>query len=159
MKRTLQSLACGKVRVLKKTNKTVEVANDEPFHFNKGFTSKLLRLKVNAVQMKETVRGRRAEGWCRMCRASLPRAAPHPRPGAAAQRAEKEATDKHVERNRQYQVDAALVRIMKTRKQLSHQLLLSEVFQQLRFPAKVGAWPHAIHRARVLTHAPARPRM
>jgi cullin-4 len=35
-------------------------------------------------------------------------------------------------------VDAAIVRIMKTRKTLSHTALLGEVFSQLRFPAKVG---------------------
>ena len=36
------------------------------------------------------------------------------------------------------QVDAAIVRTMKTRKQLSHQLLISELFGQLKFPAKAS---------------------
>lgn len=38
--------------------------------------------------------------------------------------------------DRQYQIDAALVRIMKTRKSLSHKLLIQEALQQLKFPLK-----------------------
>jgi cullin-4 len=40
-----------------------------------------------------------------------------------------------VAQDRQYQIDAAVVRIMKMRKTLGHQSLLTELFQQLRFPA------------------------
>lgn len=35
------------------------------------------------------------------------------------------------------QVDAAVVRIMKTRKTLKHNLLMNELFEQLKFPVKV----------------------
>lgn len=38
--------------------------------------------------------------------------------------------------DRLYAIDAAVVRIMKGRKQLSHPLLISELLAQLRFPAK-----------------------
>lgn len=38
--------------------------------------------------------------------------------------------------DRQHQMDAALVRTMKARRQLSHQLLLGEVLPQLRFAVK-----------------------
>ena len=50
----------------------------------------------------------------------------------------KEDEDTHtlVFRDRQYQVDAAIVRIMKSRKKLAHNLLMSELFAQLRFPAR-----------------------
>ena len=41
-------------------------------------------------------------------------------------------------RDRQYQVDAAIVRIMKARKTLSHTMLMSELFGQLKFPCKVS---------------------
>ena len=49
---------------------------------------------------------------------------------------ETEETHERVFRDRQYQVDAAIVRIMKSRKTLSHALLMAEVFQQIRFPAR-----------------------
>lgn len=39
-------------------------------------------------------------------------------------------------RDRQYQVDAAIVRIMKTRRVLQHSQLVSELYNQLKFPMK-----------------------
>jgi len=51
---------------------------------------------------------------------------------------ENEKTQENIFKDRQYQVDAAIVRIMKTRKSLSHQLLISELFQHLKFPAKTS---------------------
>jgi cullin-4 len=42
--------------------------------------------------------------------------------------------------DRQYQIDAAIVRIMKMRKTLSHNLLISELYNQLKFPVKVYDW-------------------
>ncbi|KAF5944755.1 hypothetical protein HYC85_018832 [Camellia sinensis] len=105
LRRTLQSLACGKVRVLLKSPKGKEVEDDDSFVFNDGFTAPLYRIKVNAIQMKETVE-------------------------------ENTSTTERVFQDRQYQVDAAIVRIMKTRKVLSHTLLITELFQQLKFPIK-----------------------
>ncbi|KAI8568421.1 hypothetical protein RHMOL_Rhmol02G0197900 [Rhododendron molle] len=105
LRRTLQSLACGKVRVLQKVPKGREVEDDDSFEFNEGFTAPLYRIKVNAIQMKETVE-------------------------------ENTSTTERVFQDRQYQVDAAIVRIMKTRKVLSHTLLITELFQQLKFPIK-----------------------
>ncbi|KAL9253206.1 Cullin-4-like protein [Drosera capensis] len=97
LRRTLQSLACGKVRVLQKIPKGREVEDNDCFLFNDTFTAPLYRIKVNAIQMKETV----------------------------------EENTSTTER-----VDAAIVRIMKTRKVLSHTLLITELFQQLKFPIK-----------------------
>ncbi|KAK9722077.1 hypothetical protein K7432_002964 [Basidiobolus ranarum] len=107
LERTLQSLACGKVRVLTKYPKGREVDEADNFSFNKDFTAPLFRIKVNAIQMKETVE-------------------------------ENTNTTERVFQDRQYQVDAAIVRIMKTRKQLSHTLLMNELFEQLRFPVKAS---------------------
>ncbi|CAJ0949958.1 unnamed protein product, partial [Mesorhabditis belari] len=50
--------------------------------------------------------------------------------------AEKAHVEEEVSADRIYQIDAALVRTMKTRKTLTHQGLLQELFSQLRFPVK-----------------------
>jgi len=47
---------------------------------------------------------------------------------------ENKETHERVFQDRQYQVDAAIVRIMKARKTLSHRELIGELFKQLRFP-------------------------
>lgn len=47
-------------------------------------------------------------------------------------------TNAEVEQARQHQIDAAVVRVMKTRKTLEHQLLLAELFKLLRFPVKAA---------------------
>jgi len=49
---------------------------------------------------------------------------------------ENEQTTERVFQDRQYQIDAAIVRIMKARKTLTHSLLISELYQQLKFPLK-----------------------
>jgi len=105
LKRTLQSLACGKVRVLTKQPKGRDVEDADTFIINDEFTHKLYRIKINTIQLKETVE-------------------------------ENEKTHEAVVRDRHYQIDAAIVRIMKARKTLSHTLLMGELFNQLKFPAK-----------------------
>lgn len=55
LRRTLQSLACGKARVLTKFPKSREVNDKDNFKFNNEFTAKLFRIKINSIQMKETV--------------------------------------------------------------------------------------------------------
>ncbi|XP_052895296.1 cullin-4B [Anopheles moucheti] len=60
LKRTLQSLACGKARVLTKIPKGREVENTDNFHFNNEFTNKLFRIKINQIQMKETTEEQKA---------------------------------------------------------------------------------------------------
>lgn len=105
LRRTLQSLACGKARVLQKTPRGREVEDGDMFQFNVDFINKLFRIKINQIQMKETSE-------------------------------EQKATEERVFQDRQYQIDAAVVRIMKMRKTLGHNLLISELFLQLKFPVK-----------------------
>ncbi|RMX67379.1 hypothetical protein DD238_000823 [Peronospora effusa] len=107
LRRTLQSLACGKTRVLQKVPKGKDVNDDDLFVYNAQFTNQFIRIKINSIQMKETKK-------------------------------ENEDTHERVFRDRQYQVDAAIVRIMKARKKLSHALLMTEIFTQVRFPAKAA---------------------
>lgn len=54
---------------------------------------------------------------------------------------EQVSTTERVFQDRQYQIDAAVVRIMKMRKTLSHNLLVSELYNQLKFPVKVPPPP------------------
>ena len=103
LKRTLQSLACGRERVLLKDPKGKDVNDSDIFTFNSKYTSKLYRVRINAIQMKESVD-------------------------------ESKKTNEMVLQDRQHQIDAAIVRIMKTRKTLGHKLLISELISQLRFP-------------------------
>ncbi len=49
---------------------------------------------------------------------------------------EGEQTREAVQRDRRYQIDAAIVRVMKTRRSLAHSLLVAELYNQLRFPVK-----------------------
>ena len=51
----MQSLACGKARVLLKSPKGREVEDGDVFSFNADFQNKLFRIKINQIQMKETV--------------------------------------------------------------------------------------------------------
>ena len=50
-------------------------------------------------------------------------------------KAEQTQTHERVFADRQYAVDATIVRIMKTRKTMTHSELMSQVIEHLRFPA------------------------
>uniref|UniRef100_A0A665W8T8 Cullin 4A n=1 Tax=Echeneis naucrates TaxID=173247 RepID=A0A665W8T8_ECHNA len=56
LRRTLQSLACGKARVLNKNPRGKDVEDGDRFNFNNDFKHKLFRIKINQIQMKETVK-------------------------------------------------------------------------------------------------------
>ena len=103
LRRTLQSLACGKVKLLQKEPKGREIDDGNVFSLVQNFDEKQYRIKINAIQMKQTAK-------------------------------EKKDTSDRVFQDRQYQVDAAIVRVMKTRKTLGHQELIQELFRHLRFP-------------------------
>lgn len=105
LQRTLQSLACGKIRVLTKHPKGKDINPADEFSFNNDFVHPLFRIKINTIQMKETTE-------------------------------EQTRTHAQVDQDRKYQIEAAIVRIMKTRKQLTHTQLVTELYTQLKFPVE-----------------------
>nr|CAD2175465.1 unnamed protein product [Meloidogyne enterolobii] len=54
LKRTLQSLACGKFRVLIKQPKGKDINSDDNFVLNEEFNDRLYRIRISQVQMRET---------------------------------------------------------------------------------------------------------
>ena len=52
--RTLQSLACGKSKVLSKHPKGRDIGKTDTFTFNEAFTDARIRVKINQIQLKET---------------------------------------------------------------------------------------------------------
>ncbi|KAA8494050.1 Cullin-4 [Porphyridium purpureum] len=107
LKRVLLSLACGKVttRVILKEPKGAELGENDRFVFNEQFTHKMMKIKINSIQLKETPE-------------------------------ENKDTTEKVFQDRQYQIDAAIVRVMKTRKVATHTNLLTELYSILKFPHK-----------------------
>lgn len=105
LKRTVQSLAVGKVKILTKEPRAKEVSDEDKLTFNARCKLNLYKMKINSVQLKETPE-------------------------------EKTLTEDQIFLDRQYQIDAAIVRIMKTRRKLTHNELLTEIFQHLKFPVR-----------------------
>lgn len=56
LSRTLQSLACGKVRVLTKHPQGKDVLQIDSFSFNDKFTHPRIKIKINQIQQNQTVR-------------------------------------------------------------------------------------------------------
>ena len=106
--RTLKSLCLGKVRLLTRCSgagDAAPLAEEESFAWKKDFKHKMLRIKINTIQVQETAE-------------------------------ESDQTREAVQRDRKYQIDAAIVRVMKTRRSLAHSQLVSELYNQLKFPVK-----------------------
>lgn len=96
LKRTLQSLACGQYRVLKKTPKGKDVNTDDSFSVNPSFSHPKYRIKINNIQAQET-------------------------------KEENKETHERVAADRHFETQAAIVRIMKGRKTITHANLVVEV--------------------------------
>lgn len=101
VKRTLQSLACAKFKVLTKSPKGRDVNETDSFTYNEKFTDSRFRVKINQIQLKET-------------------------------KEENKATHKRVAEDRHYETQAAIVRIMKSRKKIGHNELIVEVIKATR---------------------------
>lgn len=103
LKRSLQSLACVKGKnVIRKEPMSKEVAEDDAFFFNDKFSSKLYKVKIGTVVAQKE---------------SEP---------------EKQETRQRVEEDRKPQIEAAIVRIMKSRRVLDHNNIVAEVTKQLQ---------------------------
>ena len=101
LKRGLQSLACAKFKILNKEPKGRDVNEDDVFTFNADFSAKHLRFKVGTVTASKE------------------------------NEVEKQETRQKVDEDRKPQIDAALVRVMKSRKEMDHNALIAEVTKQL----------------------------
>ncbi|EMS62017.1 Cullin-3A [Triticum urartu] len=103
LKRCLQSLACVKGKnVLRKEPMSKDISEDDTFYFNDKFTSKLVKVKIGTVV------------------------------AAKESEPEKQETRQRVEEDRKPQIEAAIVRIMKSRRVLDHNSIVSEVTKQLQ---------------------------
>ncbi|XP_057447618.1 cullin-3B-like [Lotus japonicus] len=103
LKRCLQSLACVKGKnVLRKEPMSKDIAEDDAFLFNDKFTSKFFKVKIGTVVAQ---------------RESEP---------------ENLETRQRVEEDRKPQIEAAIVRIMKSRRTLDHNNVVAEVTKQLQ---------------------------
>ncbi|TKR80929.1 hypothetical protein L596_014900 [Steinernema carpocapsae] len=104
LKRSLASMAMGKTsqRVLCRRGRGKEIENEDEFSVNEGFSSKLTRIRIQMVS------------------------------GRGDTEPERKETRKKVDDDRKHEVEAAIVRVMKARKKLLHNQLITEVTDQLK---------------------------
>ncbi|XP_055371842.1 cullin-3 isoform X2 [Condylostylus longicornis] len=102
--RALQSLSMGKPaqRLLVRNPKTKDIEPTNEFHINDAFVSKFHRVKIQTVAAKGESEPERRE------------------------------TRGKVDEDRKHEIEAAIVRIMKARKRMTHNLLVSDVTSQLK---------------------------
>ena len=98
VKRTLQSLACARLRPLTKHPKGRDINDTDTFTIDPNFEHPKYRVKINQVQLKET-------------------------------KEENKETHIRVAEDRNFETQAAIVRILKSRKTISHQELVAEVIK------------------------------
>ncbi|KAA1475398.1 Cullin-4B [Dentipellis sp. KUC8613] len=101
LRRTLQSLACGKKKVLRKKPAGKDVNDKDLFEFNEAFTDPRAKVHINSIQAKETVE-------------------------------ETQRTRSSIEGERKYYLDAAIVRIMKAKKQLTYEQIKTETIEAVK---------------------------
>ncbi|KAJ1919765.1 hypothetical protein H4219_001795 [Mycoemilia scoparia] len=102
--RQLQSLACGKYKILIKEPKSKQVSTTDKFKFNINFTANMTRIKVPLILASARVETE----------------------------TERKETNTKVAQERKHLVDAAIVRIMKSRKTQDHYGLVMETIEQLK---------------------------
>ena len=103
LKRSLQSLACVKGKnVLRKEPQSKEINQSDVFSFNEKFTSKLVKIKIGMVSAQKE------------------------------SDAEKQETRTKVDEDRKPQIEAAIVRLLKSRRVMDHNTVIAEVTKQLQ---------------------------
>ncbi|KAF9550674.1 Cullin-3 [Mortierella hygrophila] len=102
LKRTLQSVACGKFKILIKEPRSRDIEETDVFKFNSAFSEKLSRIKIQTIASKVETSSELKE------------------------------THEKVEDARKHMAEAAIVRVMKNRKTLDHNNLVTEVIAQLQ---------------------------
>lgn len=103
LKRCLQSLALVKGKnVLRKEPMSKDIGEDDAFFFNDKFTSKLFKVKIGTVVAQKESEPENIE------------------------------TRQRVEEDRKPQIEAAIVRVMKSRRVLDHNNVITEVTKQLQ---------------------------
>lgn len=130
--RALQSLACGKPtqRVLTKEPKSKEIENGHVFTVNDQFTSKLHRVKIQ-TGLKNQIHV--SNSCCLVLflyKELLNQFMTFIFAVAAKQGEsdpERKETRQKVDDDRKHEIEAAIVRIMKSRKKMQHNVLVAEV--------------------------------
>ncbi|KAI0719069.1 Cullin-4B [Cerioporus squamosus] len=101
LQRTLQSLACGKKRVLRKNPLGKDVHKTDTFYFNADFTDPRYQVHINSIQAKETPE-------------------------------ETKRTQSSIEQDRKHALDAAIVRVMKGKKELTYEQLKTATIEAVK---------------------------
>ncbi|KAI8821887.1 Cullin [Fimicolochytrium jonesii] len=113
LKRTLQSLALGKHKILLKSTKGPAVNPTDTFKVNTEFTSPMYKFKIQQVAgSTKSSHGAAISG------------------NSMETDAERTETMEKIEEARKHQIEACIVRIMKARKKLDHNNLVAEVIKQ-----------------------------
>ncbi|KAJ3022542.1 UNVERIFIED_CONTAM: hypothetical protein HDU68_009045 [Siphonaria sp. JEL0065] len=110
LKRTLQSLSLGKYRLLLKGTKGKEVTDKEEFSLNVDFTAPLAKIKILTIAVSGEKSGTAKDMETEQ---------------------ERGETQEKIDEERKHQVEAVIVRIMKSRKRMDHNKLVMEVTEQL----------------------------
>lgn len=101
LKRTLQSLACGRIKVLNKLPKKKDIGFHDMFSVNLKLKEKSFRLKINQLQAKSETQ-------------------------------ETNNVQEEVWRDRHMEIQSAIVRIMKSRKTLTHVELVQQTIEMTK---------------------------